>query len=486
MVGKYQVIILISILILGFSLNFYAANTAPITWDEKHDFPGVRQISFNRNNFHLPLVDRYGNGNIAFKYLIRLGWDIFGETLLGARIPSVIIGTLTILAVYLLTKIALSVEVALFASFLLAISQYHIGICRSANYSSPHLLFVTISLLLFYKSILNSNKKLLMINGLIIGIGFWVKEGMIFLIPIYFLFLLTSSQFREWLKNKYFWLSLSVSFCIIFLIAFMSLKLHVHRIDYARSVISFGPSINALGFYLGELILLMIRPFPGFFRYVVNSMDGELPLVNFIFGIVILLAVIKSMRDKNPFIRLLLVCFLFNFAVLCFMRKGDDINSFWSIGALNWSCLGFIPGVVLAANMLWNFTIRYKNLGKILLTFLIVFMLMRTMDFVSYPLNCYFPAKDFFLERSLGFAEYGLEDGDVGFAKDLFKRIYNNTDNKPEYKRQAALKLAEIFIEKRDYKQSRKYLYYILSNDFNDSKGLELLKKLKNLQDLEK
>ena len=343
MIEKYRRIILFVILMMGFTLRFYTAASIPPVYDEMDDLPSAEKISLNINSLNLPLVDtRRESAPIAFKYIARVGWYVFGDSLLGARLPFVILGTLIILLVYFLTASVLGVRVGLLAALLLSISHYDIGTSRVANINPPQVFFFVLSLLIFYKAITTSNKKLMLLNGLIMGMGFWVKESVSFLMPIYFIFLLVCDNYKHWLRNKYLWISFVIAFCVMLPLILLNLDSEVPRFSHVRSEAAIGVSMNAIGFYLGEIILLIMKLFPEMFNHVVSSLDMEYPIVNFVFGFLILLAVSTSIKKKDPFIRLLMVAFMFNFIVFSLLRRGNIINSFCSIGSFDWSILGLV------------------------------------------------------------------------------------------------------------------------------------------------
>jgi hypothetical protein len=225
-----------------------------------------------------------------------------------------------------------------------------------------------------------------------------------------------------------------------------------------------GISLNSIGLYLGELILLIIKPFHNLFDYVASSVDPELPPVDFISGILILIAAMKYIKDKNPLLRLSLVCFLFNFVLFSFLRRGDIVKSYWSLGSLDWGIIGFIPGVILAANMIGNFMRKHLYARSLFFAVLVIYFLIRAWNVISYPLSCYFPVKDFCIEkRQLDWdIQRFLNEGDAESAKDVLKRVYRVTDRKPLYKKIAALRLAQILMQEGRYDESKEYLDYVL------------------------
>jgi hypothetical protein len=68
-----------------------------------------------------------------------------------------------------------------------------------------------------------------------------------------------------------------------------------------------------------------------FFRYVFDNQAAQLPMENFIFGAVILISAIASLKNKNPFIKLMMTIFVFNFILFSFVRQYIHINNIWAI-----------------------------------------------------------------------------------------------------------------------------------------------------------
>lgn len=475
MIKKYRNLILFFIIFVGFLLRFYAASSSPINYDEIDDLPSVKEISLDLNNLKLPLVDtnRLGNSSMPYKYFARLGLDLWGQSILSARLPYVIIGTLTILIVYFFTKAALGIEVALLASLLLSISQYDVGTSRAVGMSPPLVFLFMTSLWIFYAGIKSSNKNLLLLNGVIMGFGFWIKECMVFLMPINLIFLYFSDTHKIWLKNKHIWISFIIAFCVMAPILWLSLNPQIPRFGYILEESAIGLSLNSTAAYLGELILFLIKPFPDLFRHVVIGLDTEFPIINFVLGILILTAVMKSIKDKDPFVRLLVVSFLFHFAAFTFLRRDNVVQGYLSLGSLDWGICGFIPGIILTAKMLTGFIKRHKQAGILFLGSLLIFMFIRAFSLASYPLNCFFPTKDFCFENQLNWAmmlkegaiEEGiyLPQGNIQLAKDTFSGIYKVTDHRPEYKKRAAMELYDILMQEGKFKESKIYSDYILS-----------------------
>ena len=486
MLYKYRKRILLFIILAGFGLRFYSAIAKPINEDEWNDLKVARAISFDPKNLNLPLIDGRSDSNcpMPFYYVVKSGLYVFGDFLLGARLSFIILGTITILLVYFLVNSALGVEAALFSSFLLSISQLAISITRFADLGVIVMLISVLSIFLFYRALVNNNRSLLLLNSLIIGIGFWFRESVCLLIPIYIIFLLSCREYRSWLKNKYVWISFGIAFCVMLPRIYLILSPGVPRLEYLRETVHAGISMSPFVLYLGELIFFIIKPFPEFFNRVASTVNNEYMFVNFALGILIFAAVLVSLRSKKPFIRLLSVCFLSEFVLFSFIRSSKHHWGIWDFESFYYSIMGFIPAVILVANMLINFINRNRFRGILFSVFLVIFMLIRAWDCVAFPLNYCFPAKDSCIEELLSYKNGGFfghdNDMPIDMTKDIFERIYKVTDNKPAYKRKAALRLADILIREDRHSESRKYIYYILSQNPDDRETLRLLREIED------
>ena len=114
---------------------------------------------------------------------------------------------------------------------------------------------------------------------------------------------------------------------------------------------------------------------------------------------------------------------------------------------------------------------------------MLVFLLIRSWNVVSYPIACYFPAKDFCndkIQESLSLMGFPNKEK-VSLINDtrLLKSAYLATKNVPMYKEVAALRLAEIFADKRNLKEARRYLDYVFLQDPHNQDAQRVLRKIK-------
>jgi 4-amino-4-deoxy-L-arabinose transferase-like glycosyltransferase len=128
-----------------------------------------------------PLFYPSNNGREGmFINLIGFSESIVGPGLLGLRIPAAVIGSLTVLLVYLLGKELLDWRAAIFGSFLLATSFWHVALSRTGFRAILVPLLLTASLFLLMRAlreepfdgIAGDRLWLAFAGGLLYGLGF--------------------------------------------------------------------------------------------------------------------------------------------------------------------------------------------------------------------------------------------------------------------------------------------------------------------------
>lgn len=479
---KYHKLILILILLTGFLLRFQAARITPINWDEEDELASAQRIFETDNALSVQNIQRnLDTGPIGTKILMVFGRNLFSKSLLGTRLPFIICGTAIILLLYFFVKYTFNLPTALLAAFLLAISQFDVGMTRYADPNSFLVFFTLTSLFLFYKAINENKQKLLLLSAVSVGTGFWFKESAASLLVVYFIFLATHPKYRNWLKNKYIWLSLLLTIALITPNIFLVLSPQNTRSEYLENAIRIGLSFNSSAVYLGELLLLILKHLPSqhLYREIIPSLDPQFPMVNFTFGLVIITAIFRSIRDKTPAVRLLIIYFLINFIPFMFLRGGiEEIDSFWCLSNLDWSILNFVPGIILTAKFIID-TIPQRK-GILFLTIITVgYMIVRTMHMVNFPISYCYPAMNHSINIQLNVrVMHFLEKGDKKAAQTLLEKIYRVSDNYPRHKKNAALKLAKMAMQENKPLEAEPYIYYLLSLNAEDPQATELLNEL--------
>lgn len=151
---KYTLPLLLAIIILSFSLRFYKVSENPpsLNWDEVsigYNAYSILKTGKDEWGQFMPVhFKSYGEYKLPAQiYLSIPGIYIFGLNELGVRITPVIYGTLTVLVMFFLGRAIFQSNLAgLAASFLLAISPWHIQLTRASFESSLATFFVTLGI----------------------------------------------------------------------------------------------------------------------------------------------------------------------------------------------------------------------------------------------------------------------------------------------------------------------------------------------------
>ncbi len=171
---KMELIFLFLIIALGFSLQIYRVEHIPPGFHGDEGESGMQALALLHGEvgslvsvgwYHLPML--------SFAWHA-LSMRIFGETVYGLRMGSVMVGTLTFIPFYLLTRLLFNKKTALIATFLLAVSHPFISLNRlGINYTQTALFEVTTFYFLFRG--LRSRKWWdFAVSGLFMGAGMYL------------------------------------------------------------------------------------------------------------------------------------------------------------------------------------------------------------------------------------------------------------------------------------------------------------------------
>ena len=215
--------ILIAILLLGALLRFWGLGSAEIFHDEGlYAFRSIGYFDYIQNDAQTTPVQWFkGQPNLPwwtplsfhdhpplFFLIQHLFFNLFGDSLLVARLPSALAGIASIYLVYLIFRRSDLVRriltrsdlqklerghVGLLAALLLAVNHIHIWISRSSFLES--LLFFLILLNIYYFLNFLTNQKTWKMFGITLGLAFLTKYTSFFLVPVYFFYLIFISIF---------------------------------------------------------------------------------------------------------------------------------------------------------------------------------------------------------------------------------------------------------------------------------------------------
>lgn len=225
-------IILLFIFFIGIFLRFYSISEIPNGLHIDEAINGVNgyfllHTGKDSNNKKLPLqTEVFGDYNpTGYSYLTILPIKIFGLNEFSTRFPGALLGSLTVLASFLLSfSIFRNKKIGLLSAFLVAVSPWHIVFSRSSEETLVSLFFVVLGFALVFLSLENKKLKLLILGVIMLAVSFFmyftprVFVPLMFLAVLIFLFGLWYKQkdikYRNFLFCSFFFLVAIVTFLI--------------------------------------------------------------------------------------------------------------------------------------------------------------------------------------------------------------------------------------------------------------------------------
>lgn len=217
------------ILILGLLLRVLnlASHPAGFTPDEAsfgYDAYSLLHTGRDQWGHSWPLVlESFGDSKMPlYAYLAMPSVALFGLNEFAVRLPNAILGTLAILVTYLLViEVFKDKKTALLASFLLAISAWHIPMSRGAFEANITTFLLPLSLLFYFKS--KKHSKYLSLAAIIAGLNIFSYHSARFVTPLLFASLLLF-DIRKIKKDKQFYIAGAVSVIVVLLVGLTYLQ----------------------------------------------------------------------------------------------------------------------------------------------------------------------------------------------------------------------------------------------------------------------
>ncbi len=173
-----------------------AEQTTPLEWfDPAH--PWWTRLSFHD---HPPFV-------FFTQYIFM---SVFGEKSWAFRLPSALLGVLSVLLLYLIVRKLYSQKVALTAAALLAVTTNHVYISRLGIQESYVIFFILLTVYFFVRSL--EKDSYLVWGWMAVGFGILTKYTTAVALPIALVFLFIRN--RKHFRNKKFWLGVLLAILI--------------------------------------------------------------------------------------------------------------------------------------------------------------------------------------------------------------------------------------------------------------------------------
>ena len=202
-------ITLLLIFLFGTLLRFYELAQIPNGFHIDEAINGVNGYFILRsgkdsNNKRFPLqTEVFGDYNpTGYSYLTILPIKLFGLSEFSTRFPGAILGSLTILASFLLAfSIFKNKKLGLLSAFLIAISPWHIVFSRSSEQTVVSLSFVVLGFALVFLSFENRKLRFLISGILLLSISFFMYFTPRVFVPLLLLTIFIA-LFNLWHKGK--------------------------------------------------------------------------------------------------------------------------------------------------------------------------------------------------------------------------------------------------------------------------------------------
>lgn len=256
---KITLFILVSIIFLGGFLRIYNLLGSPpsLNWDEA-------AWGYNAYSISETLRDEYGKVLPVFTrsfdeykptlplYLMIPSIKIFGLNELGVRFPSALMGTLTIVLIFLLARQVFKDErIALVSSFVFAIEPWSVHLSRVYYDANEALFFLLLGFLLF----LYSKKRHFLLTFSIFSfmLSMYTYNANKLLVPLFLsaLIVLNAGNLRQYSKKV---LKISLSVLALFLFAFVFFAFTGQALARIGStnIFAFWPKTPVLQFLIEE------------------------------------------------------------------------------------------------------------------------------------------------------------------------------------------------------------------------------------------
>lgn len=168
---------LLLIVLLGFALRFVGALNLGVSADDMHF--SVHAINF----LHSGKLVVYDQSASLWYSVTDIFYNLFGVSQLGSRFAALLFGTLSILAIFFLTREFASTKASLIAAFLLAVSPFHIKYTIS-EMDVMAMFFVLTCMALFMRALKQEKKSLFALSGIVLGLALLTKVYTLLFVPV--------------------------------------------------------------------------------------------------------------------------------------------------------------------------------------------------------------------------------------------------------------------------------------------------------------
>ena len=334
---------LILLLFVGLAVRLWGAWRANLIHDETTHLGFVDTVRFDLSDWNTPL--RTVDHPMLSAYVVCASRSVFGDHPFGLRLLHALVGTATILTIFLLTCQASNRAAGLAAAALLAVDQFHASWSRLFMPEVLLLFFASLVLWQFLRAQREPTTAAFACLGVFLGCSYLAKETAVLLFPILWLAALWGRDTRRWLLSWRWWLAHGICAAIVAPDIVYNLlhfdEGYFHR-DSSLMAATTVWSLKPLSLLVGELFIALVDPAALDVDYGIGGgFACYWPA-----GLFYLLSVTVALASwRQPGTRLLLLSFTLVFVFFLFLPAAGFYDPYW------WASLCLLPAVALAGGM---------------------------------------------------------------------------------------------------------------------------------------
>jgi hypothetical protein len=175
---RFEVLAVVVVMMFAFSLRAYSVDSIPYSVGGDEATQGVGAIEFleGRRTNMFAISDWFFYPNFGY-FSLSFSLRLFGRTVAGLRMLAVLVGTVSVLLTYLLTRRLLGRRAALMVACFLAAQHYHIHFSRLGSINIFDTLFTPLFLYLLVRGLREQQPGWFAAAGLTMGVGQYCYNG---------------------------------------------------------------------------------------------------------------------------------------------------------------------------------------------------------------------------------------------------------------------------------------------------------------------
>jgi 4-amino-4-deoxy-L-arabinose transferase-like glycosyltransferase len=357
------------IVAFAFVSRLYMAISTPLVYDEYQWIALVDSVDLWPSNLYLPLHgDQHPPGQV---YWAAIGVRIFGHNLLGYRAPSVILGSIAVVLMYLVGNLLSGPKTGLLAAFLLAANEYHIGISRLCT-EKNYLTFGMLALLLSERALRQPSKRFLLGLGTAMGLGILTKQTLALWVPAFGLEILRRPETRPLWRQRALWPAVLVLLLLVSPDLFWNLTVSSSGDSSGEVGIAYQLSRLSLGTWSWAPLALYFRPL--YFHRIEGAISEYASMTSIPGAIILTSAAASVWLLRSPLARFLQILGFGTLLFFCFFSSPE--GEFW------WADLTILPFIVLTGGVLGKLRGSWNIVGVAVLGVMMIcsWNLVRTRD----------------------------------------------------------------------------------------------------------